>query len=310
MAEFRFDGRVVVITGAGRGLGLGYARLLAARGASVVVNDLGGNGHGGGADASIAEAVARELRLDGGQAVASPDSVGTEAGAAAIVDTALQAFGRLDAVINNAGILAGSTFPEVSAGELQRHLDVHVLGSFNVTRAAWPHLQASGAGRVLMTLSAAIYGAAPVLAYATSKGALLGMTGALAQAGAEVGIRVNAISPRAGTRLTGNPNIRRAAGVAPASGSGVESRRSADRAAPVAAYLVHERCTASGRLVAADAGRAARIFLGETRGYMADELTVEDVAEHWDEIDSIEVFEVPGSAAEQRRFADALLAAR
>jgi hypothetical protein len=158
-----------------------------------------------------------------------------------------------------------------------------------------------------MTLSAAIYGAAPVVPYATAKGALMGLTRALAEAGADAGILVNAIAPRAATRLVGNPDIRRAAGVAPATDGQVETTRTPEQAAPVAAYLVHERCSVTGQFLAADAGRVARIFVGETRGYVDGHLSIEAVRSHWDEVNDTETFEIPANAAEQRRFADAAL---
>jgi NAD(P)-dependent dehydrogenase (short-subunit alcohol dehydrogenase family) len=302
----RFDGKVVVVTGAGRGLGRSYAMLLAARGASVVVNDLGGSSGGGGADESVAEDVASTIRENGGSAISSAADIASEEGASAVVAAAVEAFGGVHAVINNAGILAGLQFPEISTDDMRRHLDVHLMGTFLVTRSAWPHLVASGSGRVLTTISSAIYGSAPVLPYSTAKGGIFGFTRSLAQAGAAVGIKVNGIAPRAATRLTGNPDIRRAAGVA-AVPDGAAPRRDPDDAAPVAAYLVHDRCPVTGQFFAADAGRVARIFLAETPGHVLTDPSMESVHEHWDRICDTTGFAIPATAAEQRRFADTIL---
>jgi NAD(P)-dependent dehydrogenase (short-subunit alcohol dehydrogenase family) len=305
-ADMRFDGRTVVVTGAGRGLGLGYASLLASLGASVVVNDLGGRPDGNGADSSVSEAAAQDLRDLGGAAVADTSDVSSEAGANRLVAAALDAFGRLDAVINNAGFLAGRTFPDVSLDDLRQHLDVNLVGTFLVTRAAWPHLVASGHGRVVTTISSAVYGAAPVLPYATAKGAVLGMTKALAQAGKEHGVTVNAFAPRADTRLTGDPDIRRAAGVSAAS---TGPARTPNRPAAAAAFLVHDSCDVTGRVVVSDGGRVAEMFLGETRGTLLPDGDVGAVAAAWDRIVDRTGFAAPTSAAEQRTHSDAVLGA-
>ena len=305
MDKFRFDGKVVVITGAGRGLGLGYAEYLAKLGAAVVVNDLGGGVAGDGSDASVAESVAQAIRADGGSAIASSADIACESGASSLVQAAVSEFGHLDAVINNAGITAGHQFPEISVADVQRHLDVHVMGTFLVTRAAWPHLAKSSSGRVLNTISGAIFGSAPALPYTTAKGAVLGMTKALAEAGAPLGIKVNGISPSAKTRMIGLAENRR--GIDWPDDVPMLARHTMD-VAPVAAYLVHERCPVSGQFFFADSGRVAHLVLGETRGGVADDRTVESIHGMWDRVLDADGFVTPASTVEHRKLADEVLA--
>lgn len=199
MDTLDFTGRVVV-TGAGRGIGRAHALLLASRGAAVVVGDLGARTDGSGVDGDDpAGTVAAEITSAGGRAVASRADVSTEEGAASLVDAAVSEFGRLDAVINNAGIVRTAHFHEVDRAEFQRHLDVHYLGSLFVARAAWPHLQASSSGRIVNTVSAAMLGNPSMTHYGSSKAAVFGLTRNLALEGARDGILVNAIAPGAGT---------------------------------------------------------------------------------------------------------------
>lgn len=305
MEEFGFAGKVVVVSGAGRGIGLAYAEFLAGLGAAVIVNDLGGGVSGDGADAEVAEVAAEAIRAKGGEAVASTADISSEEGAASVIELAIARFGRLDALINNAGITAGRQFPEVSVVDLKRHLDVHVLGSFLLARAAWPHLAASSSGRILNTISGAIFGSAPALPYTAAKGAILGMTRALADAGAPLGINVNGISPSARTRMIGLPENRRGldwpddvAGV-PQDASGV---------APVAAYLVHERCRLTGQFFFAGSGRVAHLLLGETRGHVLEDFTVGAVHDGLERILDVEGFETPSSTVEHKRLMDEVLA--
>ena len=283
MKEHRFEGRAVVVTGAGRGIGRAYAHLLAARGADVVVNDLGGSMGGTGADASPAEAVVAEIAAAGGRAVADVSDVATVEGGQAIVDAALEAFGRIDVVVNNAGIMRWAGPPEVDLDNLQRHLAVHVAGTFNTIRAAWPHLAEQGYGRVVNTTSSGVLGLPKNLGYAAAKGGVIGMTRSLATAGAPLGIKVNCIAPAAQTRMAGRADDE--------PGSPMAS----SLVAPMVAYLAHEDCPVTGEIYAAGAGRFARLFIAATPGYLhtGGEPTVEDVAAGWATINDESGYTVP-----------------
>jgi NAD(P)-dependent dehydrogenase (short-subunit alcohol dehydrogenase family) len=205
MDRYGFEGRVAVVTGAGRGIGRAHALLLAERGASVVVNDLGGSMEGVGADSGPASVVAAEIAATGGAAVADTSDVASEAGAQALVDTAVARFGRLDILVNNAGIIRWAGFPEADADNLASHLAVHLGGSFNTARAAWPRMVEQGYGRIVMTTSSGVFGLPTNLAYATAKAAVIGLTRSLNTAGAAHGIKINLIAPAAMTRMAGAP---------------------------------------------------------------------------------------------------------
>jgi NAD(P)-dependent dehydrogenase (short-subunit alcohol dehydrogenase family) len=285
MDRYGFEGRVAVVTGAGRGIGRAYARLLAERGARVVVNDLGGSMEGAGADAEPASRVAEEIVAAGGAAVADNNDVASEAGAQVLVDTAVERFGRVDILVNNAGIIRWAGLPEADADNLASHIAVHVAGSFNTTRAAWPRMVEQGYGRVVMTSSSGMFGLPTNLSYATAKAAVIGMTRSLATAGAARGIKINVIAPAAMTRMAG-PGAEdppEATPMAPA------------LVAPMVAFLAHESCPVSGEVYAAGAGRFARIFIAQTEGYVhpTPEPTVEDVAEHWAAINDETAYAIP-----------------
>jgi NAD(P)-dependent dehydrogenase (short-subunit alcohol dehydrogenase family) len=268
--EHSFDGRVAVVTGAGRGIGRAHALLLAERGASVVVNDLGGSIAGVGSDAEPASAVSAEIVAAGGSAIADTSDVATTEGGQALVDAAVEQFGRIDILINNAGIVRWAGMPEVDAETLEAHLAVHVGGSFNTTRAAWPRMVEQGYGRIVMTTSTGMFGLPNNLAYATAKAAVIGLTRSLTTAGAKHGIKVNLIAPAAVTRMAGQSPVE-VDGMSP------------DLVAPMVAFLAHEACPVSGEIYAAGAGRFARIFIASTEGYVhsGPAPTIEDVAEHW-----------------------------
>lgn len=200
MSEVRFDGRVAIVTGAGNGLGRSHALSFAARGAKVVVNDLGGSTFGEGADKAAADLVVDEIKAAGGEAVANYDSV-TDGGK--IVQTALDAFGRVDIVVNNAGILRDTSFHKMSETDWDLVYEVHVKGAFAVTHAAWPHMREQEYGRVIFTASAAgIYGNFGQVNYSMAKLGQHGMSQALAQEGRKRNILVNTIAPMAGSRMT------------------------------------------------------------------------------------------------------------
>ena len=282
----RFDGRVAVVTGAGRGIGRAYALLLAERGASVVVNDLGGAMDGTGADRAPASAVVAEIEAAGGTAVADTSDVSSSSGAEAVVAAAVQRYGRIDVLVNNAGIIRWAGFPEADEENLASHLAVHTVGSFNTARAAWAHMRDARYGRIVMTTSSGMFGLPTNVSYATAKAGVVGLTRSLAVAGAKHGIKVNLIAPAALTRMAG------AAADSPA--------MAPELVAPMAAFLAHEDCPVTGEMYAAGAGRFARMFIASTPGYVhpGPDVTVEDVAEHWAAINDEAGYTVPANLAE------------
>jgi NAD(P)-dependent dehydrogenase (short-subunit alcohol dehydrogenase family) len=276
MTELRFEGRVAIVTGAGRGLGRAYALALARRGAQVVVNDTGvgpGGQHETGAREPADSCVA-EIRLAGGTAVANYDSVAEASGAGAIVAQALRDFGRIDVLINNAGVGLDKPFVETTPADFQRVLAVHFMGTVFMCGAAWPALTAAGSGRVVNTTSSAVFGFAGCSAYGAAKGAVLAFTRTLALEGSAAGIGVNAVAPAAATRMT--------AGVAMDEGMRAWLERSLPPAAvaPVVLFLAHPSCQLRGEILSAAGGAARRYLLGETAGYRSDALTPEAVAEN------------------------------
>ncbi|MBL3699550.1 SDR family NAD(P)-dependent oxidoreductase [Leucobacter luti] len=299
--ELRFDGRVAVITGAGRGLGRAHALLLAARGARVVVNDFGGSHEGEGASAGPANDVVAEIVAAGGEAVADTNDIGTEAGCHALIETAITAFGRTDIVVNNAGISRWATFPEADADNLERTLDVHVRGTWHTTRAAWPHMVEQQYGRIITTTSTGMFGLPANLAYATAKGAVIGFTRSLAVAAEPLGIRVNCLAPNAITRPS--ENLKKS-DMGAASRDLDEARLAAmDSAfvAPMAAFLAHESCDVNGEILVAGAKRYARWFLGVTEGWLDDGdagTALEDIAAHFGEITDPESYYIPANLNE------------
>jgi NAD(P)-dependent dehydrogenase (short-subunit alcohol dehydrogenase family) len=303
MDELRFDDRVAIVTGAGRGLGRDHALLLARRGAAVVVNDLGGDEHGVGASAAPAQEVVAEIVTGGGRAIANHGSVASEDDAQALVAAAVDAFGRIDIVVNNAGNQIVLPFPTMPVEVLHRHFAVHVAGSFHVTQAAWPHLERSGAGRVVNTTSTASLGITGFLAYSTAKAALIGLTRTLALEGAAAGIKVNAVAPSAATRLAFAPD---AAGDIPDEVRQTMARTSpAALVSPVVAYLAHESCAFTGEVLFAGAGRVSRIVLAETRGIVDADLTVESVAAGIERVmDDTEVLTLPDAMRRAQAWAE------
>ncbi|MFH8249030.1 SDR family NAD(P)-dependent oxidoreductase [Microbacterium sp. B2969] len=294
-ADLRFDGRVAVVTGAGRGLGRAHALLLAQRGAKVVVNDFGGSKEGIGSDRGPANDVVSEITAAGGEAIADTRDISAEANCHELVEQAVRTFGRIDIVVNNAGISRWATFPEADADNLERTLDVHLRGTWHTTRAAWPHFEAQGYGRVITTVSTGMLGLADNLAYATAKGALIGFTRSLAVAAAPKGILVNAIAPNAITRpseTAAKPNIVTAAPMDAARAQAMET----GLVSPMVAYLAHESCPVNGEILVAGGKRFSRWFLGITPGWLSDGApAIEDVAEHWDEINDQDGYYVPAS---------------
>jgi NAD(P)-dependent dehydrogenase (short-subunit alcohol dehydrogenase family) len=288
MADIRFDGRVAIVTGAGGGLGREHALLLAARGAKVVVNDLGGAVDGSGGSAGPAERTVKEIEELGGVAVADASTVATPEGGQAVVDTAMEAFGRVDVVINNAGILRDKAFHNLTPELLDPVLDVHLKGAFHVTRPAWARMREAGYGRVLLTASnAGILGNFGQSNYGAAKMGLVGLARVLAQEGARYGIKANVLAPIARTRMTEEL-------LGP-----LAPKLDPRLVAPVAAWLVHEDCPVTGEVYSAGGGRVARFFVGLTEGYANPELTPEDVRDNFDRVRDETGYTVPTGVADE-----------
>ena len=287
--EIRFDGKVAIVTGAGNGLGKAHALLLAARGARVVVNDLGGSATGDGASSKAADLVVEEIRAAGGEAVPNYDSV---VDGEKIVQTALDSFGRIDIVINNAGILRDTTFHKMTEGDWDIIYKVHVLGAFKVTHAAWPHMREQGYGRIVMTASAAgIYGNFGQANYAMAKLGLTGFSNTLALEGVRKNIHVNTIAPLAGSRLTET--------ILP---QDITDALKPELVSPLVAWLCHENCEETGGLYEVGGGFFAKLRWERAPGKMyrlGREVTPETVIDAWGDIAGFDKDTVhPGSVAE------------
>jgi NAD(P)-dependent dehydrogenase (short-subunit alcohol dehydrogenase family) len=270
----RFDGRVAVITGAGRGLGRGYARLLGARGAKVVVNDIGGAMSGEGVDAGPAEQVVQEIKADGGEAVASTDTVATPAGGKAIIEAALDHYGRIDILIHSAGNVRYGSLKEISQEDFDSVVDTHLRGAFHVVRPAFPRMCQAGYGRMVLTSSiGGLYGNATVVNYAVSKAGMLGLTNVVAIEGAAEGVTCNAILPGAITRMAEGLDT-----------SAYPATMGPEHVAPLVGYLSHESCKATGEVYASVAGRIARAYTVETPGLYRPDWTIETVAEAFEQV--------------------------
>ena len=289
MAELRYDGKVAVITGSGHGLGRSHALTLASRGAKVVVNDLGSKTDGTGASHSAADEVVNEIKAKGGEAVANYDSVATEASAANIIKTAIDAYGRVDILINNAGILRDKSFKNMSAEEWQAVIDVHLVGTMWMTKAAWKYMyEEQQYGRIINTTSAAgLFGNFGQTNYAAAKMGIVGMSLVWAQEGAKRNIKVNVLAPGARTRMTEDL-------LGP-----LAEQMHPELVTPIVAYLAHEDCPVTGEIFSAAGGRVARIFIGACLGYYNKNLTVEDVRDNFAKIEDMTDFLVPRSAMEE-----------
>ncbi len=273
----RFDGKVYVVTGAARGLGLAYAKLLASRGASVVMNDLGGSMEGGGRDLSAVQAAVSEVTALGHIAVANGEDITSGDGPGSIVATALDNFGRLDGLINNAGIITIQDFAALTAEEIQRQLDVHLFGSLAVTRAAWPELTRTK-GAVVFTTSAGMLGSSFTIAYNIAKAAVYGTMRSLATVAQPLGVRVNAVMPGAETRMQGAAQDGR-------SGSGeVAPLLSPENAAPMAAWLLHPDCTVNGQMFSSGRGQVARVVMASGAGYANRDMDLESIARNFEQV--------------------------
>lgn len=304
MTDIRFDGRVAIITGAGNGLGKDYALELARRGAKVVVNDLGGSGSGQGASHSAADLVVAEIRDAGGEAVASHDSVSTRSGGEAIVQTALDAYGKVDICINNAGFLRNGRFEDLDDIQIDSIIDVHLKGAFYVAQPAYRAMRRNGYGRFLFTGSAsAMFGHAWQANYAAAKGGLMGLSHVVAIEGSAYGITSNLLMPTAQSRLAAEMD--EGFMEIPAFAQSVQSAdyaASADRIevpfnTPLVAYLVSEQCTSTHGIYSANSGRYAKVRICAADGWVApvgsSVPAVEDIAAHFDQICDGAVFHEP-----------------
>ena len=282
MADIGYDGKVAIITGAGGGLGRQHALEMAKRGARLVINDLGGSVSGEGGDKGPADHVVEEIIALGGEAVADGNSVATAEGGEAIVKTAVDAFGTVDIVINNAGILRDKTFHNLTPELLEPVLDVHLKGAFYVTIPAWKIMREKSYGRVVNTSSnSGILGNFGQANYGAAKMGLVGLTRVLANEGRKYNIGVNAIAPVAKTRMTED--------LLGAFGDALDPAL----VTPLVAYLASEACDVTGEVYSAAGGIISRFFIGLTPGYYNPELTVEDVAAHWDQIRDVEGHSIP-----------------
>lgn len=282
MGEFRFDGRTVIVTGAGGnpGLGRAHALLFGARGANVVVNDIAidpeARHYPGRPDA---EGVAEEIRAAGGSAIAAEGSVADPEGAKAVVAKAIAAFGRVDALVNNAGVCINAPFDVISDRDITRHVDVNVMGSVWMARAVWPHMKQQGYGRIVNITSGSMTGFVDQVIYATTKGAAWSLTRGLAAEGAAHGISANAVSPGAYTRMVISSFVEDS----PLLAHSKENLRPELCSAAVA-YLAHEQCPLNGECIDSVGGEVQRTFISRTAGFSDREHTIETIAERIEDV--------------------------
>jgi len=282
MGELRFDGQVAIVTGAGGTFNLGrsHAHLLASRGAKVVVNDLGVGPGNQGTEPANAEAVAAEIVAAGGEAIADLHSVAEEDSAQAIIDAAMNKWGRVDILVNNAGFGVRAGFDEVSSHDIHRLVGVHLMGAIWMCRAAWPHMKRQGYGRIVNTTSGGMMGMAGMSIYGAAKFGIYGLTRGLATEGAEIGIKANALSPGAATNSFGHSFTFADDKVMEA----FVERFPAKLVSAAVAYLAHETCAVSGTMFNAGGGEVSARLVMATTGINMPELTVEDVAANIDTI--------------------------
>jgi NAD(P)-dependent dehydrogenase (short-subunit alcohol dehydrogenase family) len=312
MSGLRLDGRVAAVTGAGRGIGRAYALLLAQLGAKVVVNDLGGSTLGLGSDAGPADEVVKQVQAAGGTAVANYGDVATVDGGKSVVDAALQEFGGIDIVVNNAGNMVWGSLPEATIEMIEAHWAVHVRGSFNTLHAAWPHFLDNNYGRVVLTTSVGMFGLPGNIGYAIAKASMIGMAKSLTVGRGDANVNINCIAPNAVTRLGARTVQEKTVQEKTVQEKTVQEKTAREQAAqeamppvmdpalvaPMVAYLAHESCDVSGEVFVAGAGRFARLFVGVTPGYVhpgVTGVTVDDVAANWAAINDEAGYYVPST---------------
>ena len=282
MAELRFDGRTAIVTGAGGNpsLGRAHAMLLASRGANVVVNDIGRDPESPHyADSASAERVAQEIRALGGAAVSDTSNIAGEAGANALIRTAIDAFGSVDILVNNAGLSLAAPVDEMSAHDHERHMAINLTGSLLTCRAAWPHMKAKGYGRIINTASGALAGYAWLVAYGASKGGVFSLSRALAAEGGAYGIKVNTINPGGFTRMVtaqqfdSSPIVQQAREHFPA-----------ELASPIVGFLAHEDCPVTGECFESVGGMVRRVYVAHNSGILDPDIDMEMIRDRWAEV--------------------------
>ena len=300
MSGISFENRVVIITGGGGAIGRACAIEIARRGGSVVVNDLGGEVSGGGGSTSYADAVVDEIRAAGGTAVASYDNVGTLGGARNIAAVALDNFGRIDGLMNNAGNMRCGWFEALDEDDLQAVLQVHLVGSFNLSQAVWPHMRSQGYGRIVFTSSeAGVLGHPTYAAYGAAKAGMMGLMNTLALEGAAHGILCNGLLPNAASRMTRAVSTLRRGEAPPPPGPHmalIAPTMQAQFMMGIGVYLASEACTTTRELYSSLGGRIARAFVGMTEGWYGSTdhgASPDDVAAHIDEIRDTSGFHIP-----------------
>jgi NAD(P)-dependent dehydrogenase (short-subunit alcohol dehydrogenase family) len=293
--ELRFDDRVAVVTGGGRGLGRSYSLLLASRGAKVVVNDTGASLTGYGGDAGPADEVVREIEAAGGEAVAATESVATAVGGRAIIQAAVDHYGGIDILVHNAGTVRRAPVAEMSSEDFDAVLDVHLRGAFHVVRPAFPLMRAAGYGRIVLTSSiGGLYGNHGVANYAVAKAGIIGLSNVVALEGSADNVACNVIVPSAVTRMAEGLDISAYPPMCP------------EQVAPVVGLLAHESCSITGEMLIAIAGRVARVVVAESPGVFRPSWSIEQVAEDLNAIRDVSaplVFPVvPDGHAEHIRY--------
>lgn len=297
--QIDFTGQVVIVTGAGRGLGRLYALEFARRGAAVVVNDLGGSMHGDGADTRVADQVVEEIRRGGGRAVASHDSVASAEGGEAIVRTAVQAFGRLDVVVSNAGIFSSADFEHLTADEWQRMLNVHLDGAFYLSQPAFRVMKGQGYGRLVFTSSSAgLFGQPQEAHYAAAKAGIVGLCNVIAIEGEACGIRANSVLPFGHSRMV----TQTVGGDEAAAQIPFLKLIDPQLVVPIVVFLASRACELNHHNYSAGAGRYARVFVGLGEGWLAkpgSAPTAEDIAANLGQVSVTQPFIVPSSIVDE-----------